>query len=498
MKLQPDNTPLERTEATLLAAAEVARLFEIRNTQSSLEAAKQELAQTQAELRQLKGKLPGLRIDRQLRRVPRAVARRAKRRLKGPPKPSNLKGAKQTPSPVTTNVAGSVLAWSGSPAGGQPTLLVVCHAYPMDGTTYGGQPIARRVPFYIAAGYRVVIYVADERGRRHGGMDELGARIVVGPIAELSTTAMKYGATHLAVHSPTPEVWSGVSGIAEVLPTAVWIHGFEARNWRLLSFDFSASEIVSRAKRLDEVNHKRRELLLTLFSRTDIEKVFVSQYMRNIAEDFVGKPALNGSVIHNVIDPGVFPFETKDPELRKNIVSVRSFERRNYGTDLATLTIATLKHEPWFDQLQIRVIGDGRHHEEDVRPLLGLPNVTIEPRILPTNELRAALSTSGLSLLPTRWDSQGMMMGESMMAGLVPITNAVAAIPEFVDESSGIILASEDFEGMASAVVRMFERPDEFVELSRAAHERVLRQCGPDATVSREIELFSRMRQVAQ
>jgi len=433
----------------------------------SEDAAMKEIAQLRTELEALKSRVNELRLGRQVRGIPRALNRKVRRRLQ----------RHDTAKPA-----------SGS------TILLLCHKYSIDGTTYGGQPIARRVPFYLAAGHQVVVYVPNEQGQRLETHDELGARVVMGPIAELPITAKKFGATHLAVHSPTPEMWAGASELADELPTTLWIHGFEARDWRLLSFDFSEDEIEKYLDRLEKANRTRRDLLWSLFDRSDIQKVFVSQYMRTVAEEFVGKPAVNGQVIHNVIDPAIFHFEVKPPELRNQIVSIRSFERRNYGTDLATLTITSLKSEPWFDQLHFRVIGDGRHHEEDVEPLRALSNVSIEPRIMPAKELRPILSNAGISLLPTRWDSQGMMMGESMMAGLVPITNAVAAIPEFVDEKSGIVVPPEDFEAMAEAIARMVEHPDEFVELSKAAHERVLRQCGPGATVAREIEIFTRTR----
>ena len=46
---------------------------------------------------------------------------------------------------------------------------------------------------------------------------------------------------------------------------------------------------------------------------------------------------------------------------------------------------------------------------------------------------------NGIFMVPTRLDSQGVSRDEAMSSGLVPITNNVAAIPEFVDDTCGML-----------------------------------------------------------
>ena len=80
----------------------------------------------------------------------------------------------------------------------------------------------------------------------------------------------------------------------------------------------------------------------------------------------------------------------------------------------------------------------------------------------------------GVFLTPTRMDSQGVSRDEAMSSGLVPITNAVTAIPEFVDDNSGILVDGEDFEGMANGIIMLYENPEVFSNLSRNASLRIL------------------------
>ena len=86
-----------------------------------------------------------------------------------------------------------------------------------------------------------------------------------------------------------------------------------------------------------------------------------------------------------------------------------------------------------------------------------------------------------------------MLMGEAMAAGAVPVTNAVAAIPEFADHSVACLAPGEDHRALAAGIAEMFDDPDGFMDRSAAARRRVVEQCGPDVTTRREVALFDRL-----
>ena len=73
-------------------------------------------------------------------------------------------------------------------------------------------------------------------------------------------------------------------------------------------------------------------------------------------------------------------------------------------------------------------------------------------------------------------DTHGVSRDEAMSSGLVPVTNAVAAIPEFVDGSCGILADAEDADGMAKGIEKLFHEPALFTSMSIAASARVRRQ----------------------
>lgn len=49
-----------------------------------------------------------------------------------------------------------------------------------------------------------------------------------------------------------------------------------------------------------------------------------------------------------------------------------------------------------------------------------------------------------------------------MASGLVPVTNAVAAIPEFTDENCAVLAPAEDYQAMASGIDSLVQSEQTF------------------------------------
>jgi glycosyltransferase involved in cell wall biosynthesis len=96
----------------------------------------------------------------------------------------------------------------------------------------------------------------------------------------------------------------------------------------------------------------------------------------------------------------------------------------------------------------------------------------------------------GIFLCPSRGDTQGVSRDEAMSSGLVPVTNRVGAIPEFVDASCGMLADAEDVSALAEGIERLYAAPELFLTLSEQAAARVRRQSSPDCTTAREVALI--------
>ena len=181
-------------------------------------------------------------------------------------------------------------------------------------------------------------------------------------------------------------------------------------------------------------------------------------------------------IIHNPINTQLFSYQEKPPEQRKKILSIRPYVSRTYANDLSVKAIQLLAQKPWFSELQFRLIGDGPLFEETLAPLRQYANVRIDKGYLKQSEIAELHKDYGVFLCPSRMDTQGVSRDEAMASGLVPITNRVGAIPEFVDDECGFLAAPESFIELSDAIETLFLNSRTFQEKSLRARQRVVMQ----------------------
>ena len=143
-----------------------------------------------------------------------------------------------------------------------------------------------------------------------------------------------------------------------------------------------------------------------------------------------------------------------------------------------------------FPRFSFRIVGDGRLFEENLSPIRGFRNVTLERRFLTQQEVADYHRESGVFLIPTRDDAQGVSRDEAMSSGLVPVTNAVAAIPEFVDDDCGGLADADDASGLAQKILDMAIDADLFLSRSKAAAARVRKHLAASIIIPEELRLL--------
>lgn len=299
---------------------------------------------------------------------------------------------------------------------------------------------------------------------------------------------------HALIHILDENIWNILKKYINKIRITIWCHGHEIQLWQRRTFEFermSPSEIAK-----EKVNSDKRKLFWKNIFATynpNLHFVFVSEYFKKEVEaDFeVSIPKSSYSIIHNYIDNNIFTYQEKTPATRFNILSIRPYENRKYGNDLTVKTIFELSKKSFFDKLCFTIVGDGKLFEETTSPLKRFNNVKIEKRFLTQKEIAEYHHINGIFLVPTRLDSQGVSRDEAMSSGLVPVTNNVGAIPEFVDASCGIICPPEDFKSMAQAIEGLYKDIKGYKSLSRAASIRSQTQNGFTNTIQKELDLIN-------
>lgn len=373
--------------------------------------------------------------------------------------------------------------------------VVVAVTYP-HGWRRGSEFVRQRVRAYAAAGLRGIVLdysplnVADPHVIAEANANVVAIRPA--DLAEALDALAKSGSPVLA-HSPTPQA---IDELRERVPgerLAVWFHGYEVRDYRRLHGNTTTEEIFAIRHIRDGQNAERFRAAAPLFADEAITKVFVSDVQRRYSEFDVGEPARNFEIIPNGIDVDAYAARIRTPEEARRILLLRSFTTHNYASDVAVRALLLCSQRDGFKDLQVTVRGYGALFRSTVAELRHLDNVSISEGFSSQAQMAALYDAHGVSLAPTRYDTQGVMLGEAMSSGCVTITNPVAAVPEFTDASTSLLPRGNDPWAFADAIWHLVETPDLMPTMSEAAARRVREQCGPEATTAREIELARRL-----
>ena len=369
--------------------------------------------------------------------------------------------------------------------------LILTNHYPKETDLYRNMFVHKRVKGYLEEGLSCEVFVAD------GSMKETywefeGVNVMTGSQGALMNLLNSGRIRTVCVHFLTPWMWSVLRLYLHKVKIILWIHGAEIQPWQRRKFLFQSPEEIAKAK---IASAKREELWKEVF-RPEIRKhlnfVVVSNYFKQmIEEDYQMKfETEHLSIIPNYIDTDLFSYQPKPVELRTKIISVRPYASKIYANDLLVKVIQKLSAWEKFNELSFTVIGDGILFNQTVEPLRAYKNVSVYKTFLHQAEIAKLYQTHGIMLIPTRGDTQGVSRDEGMSAGVVPVTNAIAAIPEFVGSDSGILAAAEDVDAMADGIIRLYEHPEIYKTMSENAARRVRRQSSRRYTIEEELKMI--------
>jgi glycosyltransferase involved in cell wall biosynthesis len=378
---------------------------------------------------------------------------------------------------------------------GPPRYLVVSNAYPRAGNLYRNQFLHSRVLAYLGLGLTCEVYVVDYtmKGAQTSAYEYEGVTVLTGSIEAYGDQLARGDYTKLLVHFPMPYMLEPIDTRTPDTPTTFWLHGYETEAWWRRWFNHLDGERLPRSvmqQQRDTADGRLEALRSFLDRHPDTEVVTVSDWFRvHCIEPDLGRPLPNASIIPNFVDSTLFQPAERSPEAQRRVLVLRPFTYAKYaGRDIVEAVLRVTQADA---SVRFTICGDGPQFDEAVRPLVQLDNVEIRRGFLSRAEVAQLHREHGVFLNPSWWDSQGVSTSEAMASGLAVATTNRSAIPEFVEhEVSGLLSPPGDVEELARHVLR-FTSDDELRErVGRAARQRVVEQCGFEATIEREVELI--------
>ena len=139
----------------------------------------------------------------------------------------------------------------------------------------------------------------------------------------------------------------------------------------------------------------------------------------------------NSSVINNPINPLFYESYQTPNHFLADFVCIRPFNEPKYGVDIF---IELAKRNPLFN---FHLYGQG-----DL-PQTAIPsNLSIFKSFINPNELPALLRQYKAAILPTRWDSQGVLACEIAAMGMPMATSKLPVCEEFLQDFTNVRLIS--------------------------------------------------------
>lgn len=367
-------------------------------------------------------------------------------------------------------------------------VLIITNGYPSEENLYKNTFIHRRNVLYKEQEIECRVFVLNSKCSIKKEYIYENIRVTEGNSEELLKLYNESKPQKLIIHFINKHMIKFINEIKYEIPVVIFVHGFEALGWyrRLYDFKFEIGFIKYILGNMNQMWHLRK--FIKTSKDKNVKFVFVSKWMKKITEKDTLSKINNSCIIHNVIDENIFKYELKNEEQRKKILTIRPFESKKYANDLTIEAILRLSKKEMFKDLDIHIYGKGRYFNKLTEKVKEFENVHIFNKYLKQEEIYELHKKFGIFLCPTRQDSQGVSMCEAMSSGLVPITSDNTAIPEFVDNSNGIL--TKNSKEIARAVEELYYNPQYFLSLSKNSAESIFNKCNSKEIINKEIKLI--------
>ena len=297
-------------------------------------------------------------------------------------------------------------------------ILLLCEAYPTPQNLYAMSFVHSRAIEYVRAGHTVsVLSFSTDRDYVFEGVKILTNK----------SAATKRNFDVVMAHAPNIRHHLRFLAGFESLPLVLFIHGHEVL-WvnryypRPFGFDRGATETLTRAVRT--IYDPLKLSLLRAFCKRQVATtrplgfVFVSEWMRREAiacNPWMGlKEGWHSTVIPNAVNTAFLDsFYEPAPEFMADFVCIRPFDNPKYAVDVVAKWATMIPHK------RFHIYGNGRYFDENPPP----PNVHIFKQFIAQRDIPALLNNYRACVMPTRLDSQGVMMCEMASYGIPLFTS---------------------------------------------------------------------------
>lgn len=379
-------------------------------------------------------------------------------------------------------------------------ILLLTPGYPSEGDKYNCAFVHTRVKEYNKLGWKVDVAMVNETLIKKTYFYSFeGIKVVATGYNDVRKILQERKYDKILIHF-FDEKYAQILDASDLSSTNVFLysHGADTMYW---DWPQIAAKYFEKETYIDETLRKKfktkDQVIKKYNNMPNVKWVFVTKWTQKNSEKLLGIKYKNACVIPCLVDEKEFKYTKRNPESRKKICMIRKFGDINtYSIDINVRVILELSRRPFFKDLEFSIYGDGPMHDILLAPLRKFDNVHIYKRFLSHKEMAELYKTHGISLFATRYDSQAVASCEAAMAGSVVITSKGVGVSQFISEKIGTYCETENFKQYADKIEELYYDEMLFLDKSKQMHESVMKTCGYNQTIKKDIDLIENAKKV--
>ncbi len=179
----------------------------------------------------------------------------------------------------------------------------------------------------------------------------------------------------------------------------------------------------------------------------------------------------NFHVVPNTVNLDLFSAEGKRPEAIKKILTVAMLDPKKGIPYLLEALAEISRHRTDF---VLDIVGDGPYREEYEKMAadLGIGRLVAFHGVKPKEEVAAFMRECDLFVLPSLWETFGVVLVEAMACGKPVLATAVGGVPEIVNPGVGKLIPPKDPVLLAKAIDEMLDNLTQYDHKAIASYAR--------------------------
>jgi len=324
-------------------------------------------------------------------------------------------------------------------------ILILCRTYPKPQEKNARVFVHARAKIYQNFGSKVQVFVPSKTTYTYNFE---GIKVNEGSDEAYLSLLKDFAPEVVAIHSPTYKMSGNpvkmLDRTLKQAPVIMWIHGTEALVNAFHNY-FAPWKVKAKLKNI--IGAPLKIMMLRLLISKASAVVYVSEWMKNIAEQYLSFKHPYSFTIPNPIDISLFTCKGRDPQNRSKGIAVRGLDWK-YGTDIAIQAYSNL------EESRLTILGTGSldaYMHNLAKKCQS--NVSFLETPIEHNKMPEIYTEHSYFVAPSRTEAQGVAMCEAMGCGLPAIATNVGGIPEFVKNGvNGILVPPENPGALRKAV----------------------------------------------